>query len=141
MEERMSIIYTDITLKNARDVGNALDGAIREPEVRQTTVKALVDTGAWTLVISEDIRQQLGLRIMGTQTTEVVGGALATCDITEAVTVCWKDREIDVRAAVLANERDILLGAYPLEGMDLMVHPKREELIGVHGDQILYKIK
>jgi hypothetical protein len=34
-----------------------------------------------------------------------------------------------------------LLGAYPLEGMDLMVHPKNQEVIGAHGDKRLNVVK
>jgi hypothetical protein len=29
---------------------------------------------------------------------------------------------------VLPDEEEVLLGAYPLEGMDLMVHPKNRRL-------------
>jgi hypothetical protein len=36
---------------------------------------------------------------------------------------------------------DILLGALPLEAMDLMVDPVNECLAGVHGDQPLHKLK
>jgi clan AA aspartic protease len=130
----MSLVYTEIALKNARDVGNALTGLIKESEVRQTTVKAMVDTGAWTLVINEDMRSRLGLEILETRTTEVAGGAIETCAITESVTIQWKDRETDCRAAVLPNETEVLLGAFPLEGLDLTINPKREEVVGVHGD-------
>jgi hypothetical protein len=35
---------------------------------------------------------------------------------------------------VLPGEKEILLGAYPLEGMDLMIHPQRQEVVGAHGD-------
>ena len=45
---------TDLTLKNAVDVVNAKQGLIKADEVRQVTVKAIVDTGAWTIVIDDD---------------------------------------------------------------------------------------
>jgi len=28
-----------------------------------------------------------------------------------------------------------------MEGMDLMVHPRKEEVVGAHGDTALYKLK
>ena len=40
---------------------------------------------------------------------------------------------------MVAIKDDILLGAIPLEAMDLTINPKRE-LIGKHGDQIMHKI-
>jgi hypothetical protein len=39
---------------------------------------------------------------------------------------------------VVPDAKDILLGALPLEAMDLMVDPVRRCLVGVHGDKPLY---
>jgi hypothetical protein len=36
---------------------------------------------------------------------------------------------------VLPGETEVLLGAFPLEGLDLMIHPKTNEVIGAHGDK------
>ncbi|MDR3334036.1 MAG: hypothetical protein LBT13_03980 [Treponema sp.] len=88
----MSLVYTEITLKNARDVGNALTRLIKNSEVRQTTIKAMVDTGPWTLVINERIRAELGLEILNTAMSEVAGGATEPCGITEPVAIHWQDR-------------------------------------------------
>jgi hypothetical protein len=55
--------------------------------------------------------------------------------VTEPVRIYWKDRRTTCEAVVLPGEKDVLLGAYPLEGMDLMVHPKRQEVVGAHGDK------
>ena len=57
----MGAVYEDITLKNVFDEANARNGLIREDEVRSLTVKAIVDTGASTIVINEEQRQKLGL--------------------------------------------------------------------------------
>jgi len=35
---------------------------------------------------------------------------------------------------------NILLGAIPLEAMDLIVHPRLEEVVGAHGDVEMHKI-
>ena len=51
----MGLVHTEITLKNAWDIHKAKEGAIQDHEIRQTTVNALVDTGAWTLVINEAV--------------------------------------------------------------------------------------
>jgi hypothetical protein len=42
----MGHVYADITLKNAFDVMKNREGLIDEKEIRQTTVQAMVDTGA-----------------------------------------------------------------------------------------------
>jgi predicted aspartyl protease len=137
----MSVFREEITLENTGDAGMARRGLIEEPEVRRLTVNALVDTGAWTLVINEETRAKLGLSILNTSTSEVANGVVETGSITEPVTIHWKDRFATCEAFVLPNETEVLFGALPLEGMDLMVDPKREEIVGVHGDQPLRIVK
>ncbi|MDR0760172.1 MAG: retroviral-like aspartic protease family protein [Treponema sp.] len=119
----MGEVRTEITLINLRDMAKATDGLIPAGEVRQITVNALVDTGAWTLVINEETRQKLGLNVKKNGEATLAGGIKAPCQTTEFVEVRWKDREAACEALVLPGEDEILLGAYPLEGMDLIVHP------------------
>ena len=47
----MGIIQTAITSKNAIDIYKAQEGTIKEQGIRQTSINALVDTGAWTMVV------------------------------------------------------------------------------------------
>jgi clan AA aspartic protease len=137
----MSEVRTEITLANIRDAANAKSGFIPESEVRQIAVTAVVDTGAWTLVINEKTREKLGLKVKETTETGVADGGTVAGGITEYVEVRWKDRNTACEALVLPDEEDILLGTYPLEGMDLMVHPKKQEVIGAHGDKVRYVVK
>ena len=51
----MGNVFAEITVKNALDVGLARAGQIAEQDVRTVTLTAIVDTGATTLVINEDI--------------------------------------------------------------------------------------
>jgi clan AA aspartic protease len=137
----MGEVRTEITLVNSRDAGKAVDGLIPESEVRRLTVNAVVDTGAVTLVINEETRERLGLRTLKTGEATVAGGGKVQTRITEPVDVCWKDRETSCRAVVLSGEKDVLLGALPLEGMDLTINPLRNEVTGAHGDTIHIVIK
>ncbi|MCL2043215.1 MAG: aspartyl protease family protein [Treponema sp.] len=137
----MSLVYTEITLKNAGDVLKAREGIITENKIRQTTAQALVDTGAWTLVINEATRDKLGLRVFKTDEGTLADGTKTEYCLAGPVEVGWKNRSTNCDALVLPNADDILLGAIPLEAMDLMIHPRTEEVVGVHGDQVLHKIK
>ena len=133
----MGIVHTEITLKNAIDMGNARRGMIKDSEIRQTTVTAVVDTGAITLVINEAIRQKLGLKIKGHRRATLADGTAHDCEVTEPVSVHWKNRDSPCKAYVLPNSNKVLLGAIPMEDMDLMVNPVKQELVGVHGDEIV----
>jgi clan AA aspartic protease len=137
----MSIVHTEITLRNARDVYKAEDGIITEKDIRQTTVKALVDTGAWTLIINEDMCKALGLKMTGTETSSLADGTEAVYNLAGPLEVRWKDRRAVCEAMVLPNAGEVLLGAIPLEAMDLIVHPRKEEIVGAHGDQIIHSVK
>jgi clan AA aspartic protease len=134
-------VRTEITLVNIGDAVKARDGIIPKSEVRQLTVNAVVDTGAWTLVINEETREKLGLVVEKTAETGVAGGGTIPGGVTEYVEVRWKDRNTACEALVLPGEEDVLMGAYPLEGMDLMVNPKKQEVVGAHGDKVRYVVK
>ena len=136
----MGMVYTEITLKNSQDVGNAAEGRIKEEKVRQITVNAVVDTGAYNLCITEDVFKKLGLGIEGQKTALVANGQRVVCSKTAPVKVHWKDRSTVVNATVIPGSEKILLGAIPLEGMDLTVNPKKLEVIGVHGDEEIYYV-
>ena len=135
----MGLVKTEITLKNAEDKTRAKDGHITAQEIRQMTVTALVDTGAWTLVINEATRKELGIDFSGKSPGTLANGEKDEYDMAGPIEVHWKDRRVICEALILPNADDILLGAIPLEAMDLTINPKRE-LIGKHGDQIMHKI-
>jgi hypothetical protein len=136
----MGTVFAEIKLENAADVVRAGDGVLNEDEVRSITVTAIVDTGAASLVINEEQRQILGLGIMGERNARVADGRWVFCQITEDVKVHWKDRWALCSAMVIPNASDVLLGAIPLEFMDLIISPARQELVGAHGDRIEYMI-
>jgi len=130
----MGIVQTEITLKNIKDKIKAEEGYIKETEVRQTVVQAVVDTGAITLVINEQLRQQLGLGITGKKQATLADDTKRTVQIAEAVEVHWENRSMTCQPWVV-NAGRILLGAIPLEDMDLIVDPGSQKLIGAHGDE------
>ena len=137
----MSLVYEDIILKNAGDTIRVECGLIKEQEIRETTVQCLVDTGAWTLVINEKVRDALGLKIANRTISTFANGSKEPNGMSEPVKVCWKDRSMTCEAVVLPGADDVLLGAIPLEGLDLMVDPIAEKVVGRHGDTALYTLK
>ncbi|MDR3147209.1 MAG: aspartyl protease family protein [Treponema sp.] len=137
----MGTVYADLILKNAGDVNNIWRGYTTEQDVRQVVVQAVVDTGAGTLVFGEDICEKLGLSIRGLRRITLAGGEHAVVRVTEPVEIHWKDRFCTFNGMVLPGEHEVLLGAIPLEDMDLIVDPNRQQLIGAHGDEPIGRIK
>ena len=136
----MGLVRTEITLKNVADEILAKDGHRKREDIRQATVTALVDTGAWTLVINEETCENLGLDILGTEPGTLANGTQELYKLAGPLEVRWKDRRILCEALVIPGAKDILLGAIPLEGMDLTINPRTEEVMGAHGDIVVHHI-
>jgi clan AA aspartic protease len=133
----MGMIHEEITLTNAGDAVRVQEGLISEQQVRKATLTAIVDTGAATLFITEAVRQTLGLAIKGERNSRTANGMRVACKITEPVEIRWKERYTACPAVVMPGAENVLLGAIPLEDMDLMVNPVKQTLEGVHGDEIV----
>jgi len=137
----MGNVYAEITLKNMRDDAYAKGGHIKEDDVRTATVRAMVDTGAMTLIISEDLCQQLGLEIRSLREVSMANDQTEVAKVTEPVELHWKDRDYISTAWVIPGLSEPLMGLLPLEYMDLMVDPVNQTLVGVHGDKPVGFIK
>jgi clan AA aspartic protease len=137
----MGTVYAEIILKNAADMSAVQRGYMAETAVRKCTVRALVDTGAGTLVINEAARQQLGLELKGLRGAYLADGVRQVCRVTEPVEIHWKDRDTTCPALLLPGAEEVLLGAIPLEDMDLIIDPAARELKGAHGDEVVCLIK
>jgi clan AA aspartic protease len=131
----MGEVVERIMLVNTGDATNVRRGIIKETDVRQTKLRALVDTGATNIVISERTRQKLGLAITETGEVRLGNGKRESCVYTEWVTVRWKDRQAVCEAVVLPHAKETLLGVIPLEQMDLKVNLTEQKLEGAHGDE------
>jgi clan AA aspartic protease len=135
----MSVVYTEITLKNMMDVGDVKRGRIKADEVRQMTVRSVVDTGAWTMVINEEIRNKLGLLDNGFGEANLADGQKTEYPLAGPLEVWWKNRHMTCDALVMPDAPEVLFGAMALEHMDLTINPKRE-LVGVHGDKEMHRV-
>jgi predicted aspartyl protease len=131
----MGFIYTEITLENSGDAANAVNGLIKDSEVRRATVKALVDTGATTLVISEKLRKELGLVKWIEGQPKLAGEGQIHGYYTRPLSVYWKNRITGCNAFVVEKQETPLLGSLALEGLDLIADPLHETVVGRHGDE------
>jgi clan AA aspartic protease len=135
----MGTFTEEITLANAGDKVRVECGLLKE--IRAVTLDAMPDIGAWTLIINEEIRQKLGLTIVEAVDSSLADGSTTQYGLTEPVEIRWKNRRTSQEAVVMPDANDILLGALPLEGMDLYVDPVNQRLAGVHGDRRVHLVK
>ena len=125
----MGLTYADIELINGDDLAFARRNMIGEEEIRRLKVEMLVDTGALMLCINESIQEQLQFPVVEKRKAETAGGRIIEYDVVGSVEVRFKNRQTTCRAMVLPGSSEPLLGAIPLEDMDVLIHPQRQELI------------
>jgi clan AA aspartic protease len=135
--ENMGKIETEITLVNVKDAGYAEDGLISEDKVRKATVQAIVDTGAFSLIITEELFEKLGLVQIEEKKAHLANGSQMPCKITSPVYIHCMNRQTVANAVVIPGADRALLGVIPLEDMDFIVDPKSQTLAGAHGDEAL----
>lgn len=102
---------------------------IGEEEVKRMPLVALVDTGSYILAINESIQEQLQFPIVEKRKAQLANGHIVECDVVSSVELRFKNRQTTCRAMILPGNSEPLLGSIPLEDMDVLIHPLRQELI------------
>jgi clan AA aspartic protease len=125
----MGLIYAEIELINGDDMALARKNYIGEEDIKRMHVNMLVDTGAYNLCINESIQEQLQFPIVEKRKAETADGRIVEMDVVSNVEVRFRNRATTCRAMVLPGDSEPLLGAIPLEDMDVLIHPLRQELI------------
>jgi clan AA aspartic protease len=133
----MGYIITEIMLVNVEDEIDVRRGYISMDKVRKETVQATVDTGAMSLIITEELYEKLGLSQIDEIIANLANGMRLPSKVTSEVVIYCNKRRTVVNAVVIPGAKRILLGVLPLEGMDLIIDPKKQTLVGVHGDEVV----
>lgn len=125
----MGLTYADIELINAEDLGLARKYIISDEEVKKLQLNILVDTGSYNLCINETIQSQLDLPFLEKRKGQLADGSIHEYDLVGPIVLKFKNRQTVCNALVLSGDNEPLLGAIPLEDMDVLIHPLRQELI------------
>src|SRR5215211_5718796 len=125
----MGYVYAEIVLTNEDDLALHRHGILPENEIKKIRCKALVDTGAWDLVINQEIQKQLDLPLLKRRTVKMADETLIDLDVVGPIEIRFEHRTTLVNAIVLPDTSEVLLGAYPMEGLDVMIDPKGERLL------------
>ncbi len=106
----MGLVYTEIELSN-----------LLAPDMAAYRTTALVDTGALHLCIPQHIALQLNLKQLEEREVIIADGSRKMVPYVGPVKVTFKNRNCFTGAMVLGDA--VLLGAIPMEDMDLIVIP------------------
>jgi len=108
-------------------MSNAKNSALMPVETR-----CIVDTGATYLCITEEIPLQLKLEEQQKREVKLANGHVIEVSYVGPIKLEFENRLCFVGAMVMGDT--VLLGAIPMEDMDLVVHPKLLKL-SVHPER------
>jgi clan AA aspartic protease len=111
----MGFSYAEIELSNPR-----------EPELRPLRVSALADTGAMMLCLPPRVSQRLDLQVADERDVTLADGRRVKVPYVGPIQVRFGTRFCFVGAFVMGDE--VVLGAVPMEDMDLVVSPLTREV-------------
>ena len=107
--------YCVLTLKNPRS-----------SQTEPLDVEALADTGAVYLIIPEHIRLQLALEKSSKKEITLADGSKKMVPYAGPIETRFKNRVAYVGVVVMGDE--VLLGAVPMEDMDLVLLPQQRRV-------------
>lgn len=125
----MGHVYAEIELINSEDLALARKSIIGEEEVRRLRVSMMADSGAYMMGINETIQSQLNLPFIEKRKVQLADSRVVEYDVVGPIDVRFANRKALCTAFVLPGNSEPLLGAIPMEEMDVLIHPQRQELL------------
>lgn len=119
----MGLVKSTVELINSGDKYLADEGYIKPEQVRKMSVNVMVDSGAVMMAINETIKSQLGLKVRERQSFSLADGQIVQLDVVGGLEIKFKNRWCETNAIVLKGDTEPLLGAVPMELMDLVISP------------------
>src|SRR5580698_498253 len=133
----MGKVLVSARIENLSDLVFVNAGQKKADEVRSVEVAdALVDTGAFGLLMPKRMIAQLGLDPLNSRTAVTAAGTV-TLNTYRAVRLTLQGRDCISDVTELPENCPVLIGQLPLEMMDWVVDQKRQCVIGnpAHGGE------
>jgi len=111
----MGVVHVDVVLSNPG-----------KPDLKPVALNALVDTGAFTLCIPEHVKIQLGLEEAERREVTIANGKKEVVPYVGPIKLTCLGRSCFTGALVLGDRT--LLGAVPMEDLDVVISPNKEEV-------------
>jgi clan AA aspartic protease len=126
----MGKVRVEATMESLRDLYASEGGQLAPDQVRRVSVTdALVDTGATGLMVPKRFISQLGLKPFRTRQARTTAG-LITLKVFDAVRLTIQGRDFTCDVTEVSDHCPVMIGQIPLEGLDFVVDPVGQRLIG-----------
>ena len=140
-EEPMGEIRSNVTLENTVDRGVVDRGHGQETDIRRTTVDGMMDTGAVSLVLPQNIVESLGLEQQGTAFVTYADERREERPLAGPVTVQIGNRVMVTDCVVGPPRSEPLIGQVVLDMLDLITDCANRTLAPRYPDYPVLKLK
>jgi predicted aspartyl protease len=124
----MGLIHAEIEIINGDDLVLARKSIIGEEEIKRMHVRMMADNGAINLCINENVQEYMQFPVSEYKTFVVATGESKRLLVVNNVEIKFKNRTTTCRAIVLPGDSEMLLGAIPMEDLDVIINARRQEL-------------
>jgi predicted aspartyl protease len=138
----MGKVLVTARIENLTELYNAKQGLLKPEQVRAVEVtNALVDTAASTLSLPKRFVAQLGLLPVRSRQARTSAG-ITTLQVFGAVRLTVQGRNWSGDVIEVPDDCPVLIGQMPLEGLDFVVDPMGQRLIGnpEHGGEDMIEL-
>jgi predicted aspartyl protease len=138
----MGKVLVSAKIENLDDLFRVSTGDRAEADVRRVEVAdALVDTGAFGLLMPLRMIEHLGLAPVRTRMSRTISGEIPITTY-RAVRLTVQGRDCVVDVSGIADHLPVIIGQLPLESMDWVVDMRGQRLIGnpEHGGEDMVDI-
>ena len=138
----MGKVLVTAKIENVNDLLNVSQGLLKPEQVRSVEVTdALVDTGATTLSLPKRLIAQLGLQHFRSRRARTSAGPI-TLEMYGVVRLTIQERDWSGDVVEVPDDCPVLIGQLALEGLDFVVDPIGQRLIGnpAHGGEHIIEL-
>src|ERR1044072_2411133 len=102
----MGLVYADVELINAEDIGLARRNIIGNEEVKRMHVNILVDSGAYMMAVNDTIQEQLNLPFVEKRKAQMASGDVVEYEVVGPLMIKFANRTATCNAFVLPGDSE-----------------------------------
>ncbi len=125
----MGEVVVNVELESAGDLALVAAGALAERDVRRLSLQIVVDTGASSLMLPQEIVDALGLPVVRTTRVQYADGRRESLLVAGPIALTVAGRSGNFDCIVGRRGVEPLLGQIVLESLDLLVDCPAQRLV------------
>ena len=121
-------VYAEVELLNSDDLALNRRGFLPDTEIRAIRRRTLVNSGEFELVINQEVKELLHLSVLEERKVRFADDNLRPVEIVGPVEVRFQTHSTIVRAIVVSDAEEVLLGRIPLSGLGVFIDTESKQL-------------